>query len=79
MTGDGKSEADVRRRIQVCANAWRKVEGVMADRKKSRKLKGKVLMCVTPTSQYHLETAALQRDNKGCWYERTTGSGGLRE
>ena len=34
---------EVRRRIQAGANAWRNVEGVMTDRKISRKLKGKVL------------------------------------
>ena len=33
VTGDGQSEAEVGRRIQVGANAWRRVEGVMADRK----------------------------------------------
>ena len=31
----------------------------MADRKISRKLKGKVLMCVTPAYLYDLETVAL--------------------
>ena len=47
LTGDGKSEAEVRRRIQVGTNGWRRTEGVMADRKISRKLNGKVLMsCV---------------------------------
>ena len=42
MTGDGKSEAEVQRRVQVGANVWRRVEGVMADIKISRKLKEKV-------------------------------------
>ena len=32
VTRDGKSEAEVRRRIQVGANVWRRVEGVMADK-----------------------------------------------
>ena len=60
MTGDGKSEAEVRRRIQVGVNVWRRVEGVMADSKISRKLKGKVLMlCVTPAYLYGLEMVAL--------------------
>ena len=41
-----ESKAEVRRRIQVGVNAWRRVEGVMADRKMSRKLKDvkKILM-----------------------------------
>ena len=34
-------DVEVRRRIQAGANAWRNVEGVMVDRKISRKLKGK--------------------------------------
>ena len=31
--GDGKTEREVRRRIQAGANAWRAVVGVMADRR----------------------------------------------
>ena len=42
------------------ANAWRKVEGVMMDRKISRKLKGEALeYFVVPASTYGLETVAL--------------------
>ena len=53
-------DVEVRRRIQAGANAWRNVEGVMVDRKISRKLKGKVLdSCVVPASTYGLETLAL--------------------
>ena len=79
VTGDGKSEAEVWRRIQVSVNVWRRVEGVMADRKISRKLKGKVLMsCVMPAYLFNLETVALtERNNRGCRFARTTGSGGL--
>ena len=33
MCGDGKTEREVRRRVQAGANAWRAVEGVMADRR----------------------------------------------
>ena len=40
MCGDGKTEREVRRRAQVGANAWRAVEGVMADRRISKKTKG---------------------------------------
>ena len=50
----------MRRRIQAVANAWRNVEGVMIDRKISRKLKGEVLdFCVVPASTHSLETLAL--------------------
>ena len=42
------------------ANAWRKVEGVMGDRRISRKLTGNVLSsCVTPAYTNGLETMAL--------------------
>ena len=42
------------------ANAWRRVEEIIADRKISRKLKGKVLMlCVIPAYLCGLETVAL--------------------
>ena len=48
--GDGKTEREVRRREQAGANAWRAVEGVMADRRISKRLKGKVMStCVTHT------------------------------
>ena len=60
VTEDGLSAAEVRRRTQAGANAWRKVEGAMLDRKISKKLKGLVLRtCVTPACLYGLETVAL--------------------
>ena len=60
VTEDGHSAAEVRRRTQAGANAWRKVEGVMLDRKKFKKLKLKVLRtCVAPVCMYGLETVAL--------------------
>ena len=40
VCGDGKTEIEVRRRVQAGANAWRAVEGVMADRQISKKTKG---------------------------------------
>ena len=57
MSSDGRSETEVRRRVQAGSNAWRQVEGVMSDRHISKKLKGKVLgACVTPAMLYGLET-----------------------
>ena len=54
------SEVEVRRRIQAGVNGWSKVEGVVLDRKQSKKLKGKVpRACVTPACLYGLETVAL--------------------
>ena len=43
ISENGSVDVEVRRRIQAGANAWRNVEGVMVNRKISRKLKGKVL------------------------------------
>ena len=60
ISENGRVEVEVRRRIQAGANAWRNVEGVMMDRKISRKLRGAVLdSCVVPASTYGLETLAL--------------------
>ena len=60
ISENGRVDVDVRHRIQAGANAWRNVEGVMVDRKISRKLKGKVLdPCVAPASTYGLETLSL--------------------
>ena len=60
VCGDGKTEREVRRRVQAGANAWRSVEGVMADRRISNRLKGKVMStCVPPACLYGTETLAL--------------------
>ena len=57
---DGKTEREVRRRVQAGANAWRAVEGVTAERRISKRLKGKVMStCVTPACLYGTETLAL--------------------
>ena len=60
VCGDGKTEREVRRRVQAGVKAWRAVEGVMADRRISKRLKGKVMStCVTPACLYGTETLAL--------------------
>ena len=41
ISENGRVAVEVRRRLQAGANAWRNVEGVMGDRKISRKLNGK--------------------------------------
>ena len=46
--------------VQAGTNAWRAVEGVMADRRISKSLKGKVMStCVTPACLYGTEILAL--------------------
>ena len=60
VCGDGKTEKEVRRRVQAGAIAWKAVEGVMADRRISKRLKGKVMStCVTPACLYGTKTLAL--------------------
>ena len=60
MCGDGKTEREVRQRTQAGANAWRAVEGVMADRRNSKRLKGEMMStCVSPACLYGTETLAL--------------------
>ena len=60
VTEDGHSAAEVQRRTQAGANAWRKVERVMLGRTISKKLKGKVIRTsVKPACLYGLETVAL--------------------
>ena len=60
MCGDWKTEREVRRSAQAGANARRSVEGVMADRRISKRLNGKVLStCVTPACMYGTETLAM--------------------
>ena len=59
VCGDGKTEREVRQRVQAGANAWRAVEGVNVDRRISKR-KGKIMStCVTPACQYGTETLAL--------------------
>ena len=60
VCGDGKREREVRRRVQAGAIAWKADEGVMADRRISKRLKGKVMStCVTPACLNGTETLAL--------------------
>ena len=62
MCGDRKTEREVCRRAQAGANAWRSVEGVMADRRISKRLNGKAMStCVTPACLYGTETLAMTK------------------
>ena len=60
VCGDVKTEREVRQRVQAGANARRAVEGEMAVRRISKRLKGKVMStCVPPACLYGTETLAL--------------------
>ena len=60
MCGDGKTERGVRRKLHAEANAWRAVERVVANRRITKRLKGKVMSTfVTPACLHGAETLAL--------------------
>ena len=74
VCGDGKKEREVRRRVHAGGNVWGAVEGVMADRRISKRLKGKVMStCVTPASLYGTETLALIELQQQRLCAKTTG------
>ena len=57
---DGGSSNEIQRRVQAGAAAWRRVEGIVWDRKLKKQLKGKVLeACMVPVCIYGLRTLAL--------------------
>ena len=58
--GDGSCEEEVRRRMQAGWQSWRRVSGVLCDRKLSARLKGKIYKCaVRPAVLYGMETVAV--------------------
>ena len=57
---DGGSSKEIQRSVQAGAAAWRRVEGIMWDRKLKKQLQRKVLeACVVPGCIYGLGTLAL--------------------
>ena len=60
VSADGSCEEEVRRRIQAGWQSWRRVSGVLCDRKLSARLKGKIYKCaVRPAVLYGMETVAV--------------------
>jgi hypothetical protein len=63
---DGTCGREVKRRVQAGWNGWRKVSGVICDRKVSARLKGKIYSTVVrPAMLYAMETAALTKRQEG--------------
>ena len=59
---NGKCEREVKKRIQAGWSRWRKVSGIICDRKLSTRVKGKVYnTAVRPAMLYGMETVALTR------------------
>ena len=60
LQSDGGCEREVKRRIQAGWNGWRKVSGVLCDRRVAPRLKGKVYRTVVrPALMYGLETIGM--------------------
>ena len=58
----GGCEREVKRRVQVGWNGWRKVSGVICDRRLPARVKGKVYSSVVrPGMVYGLETEAVTK------------------
>ena len=78
VCGDGREDGERgMSKMQAGGNAWRTVEGVMANWRISKKLKSKVMStCLTPPCLYGTETMTLTElyNNKGCNSAKTTGN-----
>ena len=60
ISSDGRCEEEVRRRIQAGWMNWKKVSGVLCDRKLSARVKGKMYRSVVrPAMLYGMETMAV--------------------
>ena len=60
VSSDGRCEEEVRRRIQAGWMSWRKMSGVLCNRKLSAKVKGKMYKSVVrPAMLYEMETVAV--------------------
>ncbi|KAK3555144.1 hypothetical protein QTP86_009995 [Hemibagrus guttatus] len=62
VQSNGECGKEVKKRVQAGWNGWRKVSGVLCDRKISARIKGKVYrMVVRPAMLYGLETVSLRK------------------
>ena len=62
---DGGSDKEVSKRIQAGWNGWRKITGIMCDKKPPEKLKGQLYKTmVRPAMTYGLETVALTKSQE---------------
>ncbi|KAK3529612.1 hypothetical protein QTP70_032034, partial [Hemibagrus guttatus] len=62
VQSNGECGKEVKKRVQAGWNGWRKVSGVLCDRKISARIKGKVYRTVVrPAMPYGLETVSLRK------------------
>ena len=65
-SSDGRCEEEVRRRIQAGWMSWKKVSGVLCNRKLSARVKGKMYKSVVrPAMLYGMETVAVTKRQVG--------------
>ncbi|KAK3538494.1 hypothetical protein QTP86_006194 [Hemibagrus guttatus] len=65
VQSNGECGKEVKKRVQAGWNGWRKVSGVLCDRKISESIKGKVYRTVVrPAMLYGLETVSLRKRQK---------------
>ncbi|KAK3535846.1 hypothetical protein QTP70_021062, partial [Hemibagrus guttatus] len=65
VQSNGECGKEVKKRVQAGWNGWRKVLGVLCDRKISARIKGKVYRTVVrPAMLYGLETVSLRKRQK---------------
>ena len=66
VSNDGRCEKEVRRRIQAGWMSWRKLSGVLCDKKLSAKIKGKMYKSVVRTTiLYGMETVTVTERQMG--------------
>ena len=66
VSNNGRCEEEVRRRIQPGWMSWKKVSGVLCDRKLSARVKGKIYKSVVrPAMLYGMETVAVKSRQLG--------------
>ena len=59
---NGDCQKEVKKRIQAGRNGWRKISGIMCDRKLSAKVKGRIYkVAVRPALMFGLETTTLSK------------------
>ena len=76
VSSDGRCEEEVRRRIQAGWMSWKKVSGVLCDRKLSATVKGKMHKSVVrPAMLYGMETVAVTERQLGKMENGEMGTG----
>ena len=62
VSRDGSCEEEIRRRIQAGWLSWRKISGILYDRKLLARVKGKMYKCVVrPAIMYRTETVVTDK------------------